>query len=218
LTFDHDSEAVLYINGIPLITHDLSSDNAAVGCRRLTLGSFNTDFDWGFIEAAIFKSTLTAAEVKEAYNFGNYLDLKDHSQNSSLEHYWTFGDHAADIFNNNGNDNVTATVNDTVGSNNLIVSNEDSGDEIIPFKHTFGPQGELRVHYRSTGSLPNVATNNHYWTIDDLNKPITMNVKTKEIYISKPLEDRSISYSLQADLTNIPSSRMYQHTGSGVDE
>ena len=76
--------------------------------------------------------------------------------------------------------------------------------------------GSLRVHYRSTGSLPNVETNNHYWTLDSQNEQITMNVKSKEIYLSSDGGD--VDYSLHADLTNIPTSRMYQHTGSGVDE
>jgi hypothetical protein len=82
-----------------------------------------------------------------------------------------------------------------------------------PFTDISG--GELRVHFRSTGSS-NVETNKHYWTLDGQNESITMNVKSKEIYLSADGGD--IDYSLQADLTNMPSSRMYQHTGSGVDE
>jgi hypothetical protein len=80
----------------------------------------------------------------------------------------------------------------------------------------FTNSGNLRVHYRSTGSLPNVAVNKHYWTLDSQNESITMNVKSKELYLSADGGD--CDYSLQADLTSIPSSRMYQHTGSGVDE
>ena len=75
---------------------------------------------------------------------------------------------------------------------------------------------ELRIHYRSTGSLPNVATNKHYWTLSSLDEEIKMNVKTKEIYLSAVNGD--CDYSLHADMTNIPAARMYQHTGSGVDE
>ena len=79
----------------------------------------------------------------------------------------------------------------------------------------FTNSGSLRVHYRSTGSS-NVATNNHYWTLDSQNESITMNVKSKELYLSADGGD--CDYSIHADLTSIPSSRMYQHTGSGVDE
>ena len=39
---------------------------------------------------------------------------------------------------------------------------------------------------------------------------------TKEIYLSADGGD--CEFSLEADLTNIPTSSMYQHTGSGVDE
>ena len=43
-----------------------------------------------------------------------------------------------------------------------------------------------------------------------------MNVKTKEIYLSAVGGD--CDFSIHADMTNIPAARMYQHTGSGVDE
>lgn len=85
-----------------------------------------------------------------------------------------------------------------------------------PFADVPGSGGELRVHFRSTGSLPNVATNKHYWTLDSQNESITMNVKSKELYLSADGGD--CDYSVEAELTNIPSSRMFQHTGSGVDE
>ena len=79
-----------------------------------------------------------------------------------------------------------------------------------------GGGGSLRVHFRSTGSLPNVANNRHYWELSSASEKIEMNVKTKEIYLSADGGD--CDFSLQADLTNIPTSSMYQHTGSGVDE
>jgi hypothetical protein len=79
-----------------------------------------------------------------------------------------------------------------------------------------GGGGSLRVHFRSTGSLPNVANNRHYWELSSASEKIEMNVKTKEIYLSADGGD--CDFSLQADLTNIPASSMYQHTGSGVDE
>ena len=78
------------------------------------------------------------------------------------------------------------------------------------------PGGQLHIHYRSTGSLPNVAINKHYWTLSSQGEEINMNIKTKEIYISAVNGD--CDFSLYADITNIPAARMYQHTGSGVDE
>ena len=77
-------------------------------------------------------------------------------------------------------------------------------------------KASLRIHYRSTGSLPDVANNKHYWTLSSKDEKIKMNVKTKEVFLSAV--DADCEYSLHADLTNIPASRMYRHTGSGVDE
>jgi hypothetical protein len=217
VTMDHDNETKLYLNGNLMQTTDLSSDNAQINGNNIIYGSTTKDFDLSVLEGAIFTSTLNQAQIDEAYNSGKYFDLKSHSQAASLQNYWTFGDDPSDTFNNNGpSSTVTATINDTVGSDNLSITSADNDDEIVEGSHTFsGGGGELRVHYRSTGSS-NVATNHHYWTLDSQNESITMNVKTKEIYLSSDGGD--IDYSLHADLTTIPTSSMYQHTGSGVDE
>ena len=115
------------------------------------------------------------------------------------------------------NSAMASSIGCFLSAGNLSPNSADNDDEIIEGSHTFsGGGGELRVHYRSTGSLPNVETNNHYWTLDSQNESITMNIKSKEIYLSADGGD--VDYSLHADLTNIPSSRMHQHTGSGVDE
>ena len=108
----------------------------------------------------------------------------------------------------------------TLGGN-WFLQNSSSGEIITissesPFTGQGGSGGELRVHYRSTGSLPNVANRKHYWTLDAQDEEIKMNVKTKEIYLSAVGGD--CDFSIHADLTNIPTARMYEHTGSGVDE
>ena len=99
-----------------------------------------------------------------------------------------------------------------------LALNEFGAGEIakISSDSPFTNSGNLRVHYRSTGSLPNVASNKHYWTLSSQDEEINMNVKTKEIYLSAVNGD--CDFSLHADMTNIPAARMYQHTGSGVDE
>ena len=113
---------------------------------------------------------------------------------------------------------VTSLINSgEAGSTTLgVITDEASPTYDIVADAPFTDSGNLRVHYRSTGSLPNVETNNHYWTLDSQNESISMNVKTKEIYLSSDGGD--VDYSLHADLTNIPTSSMYQHTGPGVDE
>jgi len=76
--------------------------------------------------------------------------------------------------------------------------------------------GQLRIHYRSTGSLPNVETRKHYFTLDSSGEKIKMNVKSKELYLSTA--NGGCDFSVYADLTSIPTGSMYQHTGPGVDE
>ena len=75
--------------------------------------------------------------------------------------------------------------------------------------------GNLRIHFRSKDHS-NVISNGHFWTLTNTNDSVDLNVKTKEAYVSAA--DGDCSFTLTSDLTNISKSRMYQHTGSGVDE
>lgn len=166
-------------------------------------------------ELGVFKHFLSDSEIREAYNSGGYFDLQNHSLNSDLIHYWVFGDNPDDVLS----PKADIEFQDLTTENRLFpVSIVDGEGELIVEKIAFG--GEARIHFRSSGSLPNVETNRHYWSLKpretSIEREITMNVKSKEIYISANGGD--VDYSLHADLTNIPSSRMYEHTGSGVDE
>jgi hypothetical protein len=74
---------------------------------------------------------------------------------------------------------------------------------------------EALVSFKPTGS-GGVLSNKHYWKLREPNDQITMNIKTKEIYLSAVGGD--CSYSVHADLTNISTDRMFALTGSGIDE
>jgi len=162
------------------------------------------------ISYAIWRVALNPSDVSSLYNNGNYVDPTS-VRNSDIALLWNFDE------NDSSSPSTEIKVIDEIQSYPLIDNNLDGG-EIYNFStHTFGGSGgELRVHFRSTGSLPNVETNKHYWTLDSQNESITMNVKSKELYLSADGGD--CDYSVEAELTNIPSSRMFQHTGSGVDE
>ena len=183
---DHDDSAKLYINGSLEVTVDLPD------------------------------ASLTASDVTEAYNGGNYLDLNSHSKSGDLEHYWLFGDDAGDSFSGVGG-SLSVTVNDTIGNSDLSEDGNAGGaDTVDAFTHTFGGGGgELRIHYRSK-DYNNVISQKHYWTLDSQYESIKMNVKSKELYLSA--DGGNCDYSISAELTNIPTSSMFQHTGSGVDE
>lgn len=79
----------------------------------------------------------------------------------------------------------------------------------------------LRVSLVATGS-GNVAGGFHYYDIanDSSLGPTTLdlNVKVKEIYLSAPDPSGGTAYTVVAELTRIPSERMFVLTGSGVSE
>jgi len=88
----------------------------------------------------------------------------------------------------------------------------------------------IRVHFGPNRSGPTGAGDgvvrtgdeiylgHHYLTMENVQDVITMNVKCKEMYIqfAGPGDDRG--YQLMAELTNIPTSAMFELTGTGVTE
>ena len=165
-----------------------------------------------FRDLIVWADALTTSQVATLYNGGSYYDASSFTEVDKK--IWVKDDL-------NGGDNpINHTGSITFSKQNYNTGDGDlvqvSSDSPFESEEGGGSGGELRIHYRSTGSLPNVEANKHYWTLSSQDEEIKMNVKTKEIYLSAV--DGDCDFSLQADLTNIPASRMYQHTGSGVDE
>jgi|TARA_R110002096_G_scaffold1500_1_gene7840 hypothetical protein len=95
---------------------------------------------------------------------------------------------------------------------------------------TDGTAGDIRVHFQS-GSVAQVFTepglagektiantddvilNFNFITVQE-GASVTMDVKCKQFYISTEAADTS--YQVFAELTNIPTDRMYHLTGSGI--
>ena len=64
----------------------------------------------------------------------------------------------------------------------------------------------------------NVAGGIHFKRLLSM-ESFTFNVKCKEIYISNPATGTEpLSYTVVAELTNIPTGRMYELTGSGLTD
>ena len=75
----------------------------------------------------------------------------------------------------------------------------------------------LRVHFQSTASgVGHAVAGHHYIALDTEGDSITFNVKCKEIYLSSG--GGGGGYELFAELTNIPTDRMFDLTGSGVTD
>ncbi len=159
-------------------------------------------------EIALFSTSMTIDEINQLHNSGSLYNIHAHPKASFLKELWTFGDDPRDELNK---------IHSIIGTSSFTAGSYQDGDtSFINRFYSSTLTGSLRVHFRSTGSLPNVANNRHYWNLESTNEELDMNVKTKEIYLSAVGGD--CEFSLEADLTNIPTSSMYQHTGSGVDE
>ncbi len=77
--------------------------------------------------------------------------------------------------------------------------------------------GDLRVHFQSTASgVGHAVAGHHYITLDDNEDSLTFNVKCKEIYLTA--NGTGVNYELFAELTNIPTDRMFALTGSGITD
>lgn len=166
-----------------------------------------------FRDIIVWSDALTSAQVTTLYNGGSYYDPTSFPVSKKIwvkDNLVTSG--SLEVPVNHATSNIFSA-NNFVSPDDLVQVSSDS-----PFESEEGggSGGELRIHYRSSNSLPNVINNKHYWTLANQGQEIKMNVKTKEIYLSAI--DGDCDFSLHSDLTNIPVARMYEHTGSGVDE
>jgi hypothetical protein len=106
------------------------------------------------------------------------------------------------------------------GASGLVIGskqNLDPGKQeyTLGYGGVAGGAGIASVSLKSTGSYPDVLTNKHYWKLENKNDKLTMNIKTKEIYLSATGGD--CLYSVQADLTTISTGSMFELTGEGID-
>ena len=76
-----------------------------------------------------------------------------------------------------------------------------------------GDANVLRAHFVSTADTDDVVDGHHYITFEADDDSITLNVKCKEIYLSAV--GSGVGAEIIAELTNIPTARMFTLTGSG---
>jgi len=190
-------------------------------------------------EATVFTEGFTQQEVTELYNSAEWFDPKSHSKASSLIAWWTMGDTAKDgnpvgsftgfpytvppdtslgingpaWFYNNGDSterNIHAMYFEGAGGTDYAT--------IVSGPFTSQTTGKLRVHMLSTGSASgsNIVANKHYRELSGYNTSIALPMKTKEIYLTGV--GAQVTFEVIAELTNVPTERMYALTGSGIDE
>ena len=104
------------------------------------------------------------------------------------------------VINNNSNAGEDIRVHFNSGSSNAVVVPGDAGAKAII-------------------NSDDVYANFHYITIPAGNGSMTFDVKCSKFYISNPPgASDNLAYQVFAELTEIPSSRMYHLTGSGITE
>ena len=79
-------------------------------------------------------------------------------------------------------------------------------------EHTFSSTKETSTY----NPLSNVFQGYHYFSLSG--SSITFRAKCKEIYVTTDARNEDARYRILADLTNVPTGRMYELTGSGHTE
>ena len=125
---------------------------------------------------------------------------------------------------------VTGSSDSSLDANKVVKVEFPYVTKSITVINTSATTGDIRVHFQS-GSGTTIDSNdpmkpvaistnadvlvgNHFISLGDGKSSITMDVKVKEVYISTANANRT--FQLFAELTNIPTGRMYHLTGSGI--
>lgn len=182
----------LYLNGNFAVenTHD-----AGVGFTGLDIGGTGgTGYDGIYDELVLFSTALGDSEVAELYNDGAAMKIKNHSQASSLVSHWAFED--------NNYKNFYATPDAT----NLIYDRISANDLSL-----IGGSTPL---FFVDGRLIENAEARHKITLSG-QEQITLSAKCKQVFLHAI---GALEVGIDAPLTGIPASRMYELTGPGIDE
>ncbi|MAL59413.1 MAG: hypothetical protein CMC14_05135 [Flavobacteriaceae bacterium] len=204
-------ELKFYLNSVEVgsltINGNLSEWN------KIQYGATSNNGNFTYVESAVFNTEFTQAQVNEAYNSGKYFDLRNHSKAANLKIYHTFGDDLSDVVTDS-----TATINDIVGTNSVAGNavGVGAGEGFSLVDETFNSGPNLRIHFNSPSTDSFVTSRKHFWNLDTQDDSLSLNVKTKNIYLSS--DGATSEFTVTADLTTIPTGSMYKLTGSGIDE
>ena len=114
------------------------------------------------------------------------------------------------VVNNNPSTGHTILVHFNSGSNTPVTVAGPNGAQTVVGTHGAPTQHQV---YRGF----------HYITVPPANGSVTFDTKCTKFYISQTASAPALSYSVMAELTNIPTARMYnatgtEFTGSGITE
>tara|TARA_B100000963_G_scaffold360370_1_gene390966 strand:+ start:1468 stop:2487 length:1020 start_codon:yes stop_codon:yes gene_type:complete len=185
----NDTDNKVYVNGALAV----SNSTAAGSFTGLTIGADSANYDDIYDDMYLFNAAFTPAEVSELYTLG-YFDPRNHTQAANLTSWWAFEDNAhRDYFDPA---DTTSTINDRISSNNLTKAGTGTGTFV-------------------NGRHLDTAVNSHSLILSP-GAEIELNVKTKSMFLFA--DGATQDFDVYASLTNIPSERMYDLTGPGIDE
>ncbi len=190
----------VYRNGSAIATTTGATGNPLTGSTKFVL--FN-GIDFGKIvgidEVAVWGTELSSGEVTSLYNSGGKADPRN-IQGANLKLWYQFGDNENDVID---------------GANTIIKDSSGNSDDLNDLTN-FGGSDELNPVIGPFFLTNNVYRNLHFWPLGGNGDEVTIPVKCKQVFLSA--SGSAIDYQLQASLTEIPAARMYELSGSGVDE
>ena len=192
----------IYHNGetTPLVNTQGQTADPLTGSTKFVL--FN-GIDFGKVvgvdEVAVWGAELTGDDVTDLYNSGGKADPRT-IQGSNLKLWYQFGDNENDVID---------------GANTIIRDSSGNSDDLNDLTN-FGGSDELFPVLGPFFLTNNVYRNLHFWPLPGNGDEVTIPVKCNKVFLSA--SGSAIDYQLNASLTEIPSARMYELSGSGVDE
>lgn len=204
-TYQYDNSSnvfELYVDGVR-VASDVKTRSSGMRVLRFSNTTAGT-FDGPYDEISFWNKSLGQQEVSELYNQGNYYDPRTHSAAADLLHWWAFEDGVGvgDSINSGGQDTIL-TIQDRVGGVNLSLQNSGVTDAVFVNSKEGWFVESTTATFGNTISIVN---------LDEFE----ISCKCKDFYIYADGAD--VNVDIFASLTNIPSSRMYDLTGPGINE
>ena len=120
-------------------------------------------------------------------------------------------------FQVSGHPFVTGSTIDNIASGNPTQHRIDFPyvtKSIVVKNHKTSGVKKIEVRFASTSSI---TTDNHHISVPP-DSFVTLNVKCVSIFLTTDNQNQTGQYEVYASLTNIPTERMYELTGSGISE
>ncbi len=186
-------ESKLFVNG--QIATPINTKVFTDAIHTLNLGASTSNFDGIYDNTSLFSRVLTESEIIELYNGGTFKDPKQTSVASEIIGLWDFEDNHYKQF---------YTVPDTAS---LIKDRSNNSNDLA----IVGSASDATF---VDGQLIENAFDRHKITLSGISE-IDLGCKVKQVLVKA---GGALDLNLKASLTGIPASRMFELTGTGIDE